>query len=152
MMKISTKSRYGLRSLVDLAVHATGEQVPLVNIAKRQNLSVNYLEQVFSLLKKGNIVKSVKGAQGGYILARPAEQITVLDVIRAIEGELVIVDEEMPSSETSLLYQNMQACLKRQVWDKMTQSVCDVVSQITLADLIRDYQLLSKEDTMMYYI
>ena len=151
-MKISTKSRYGLRTLVDLAVHSTGEQVPLVHIAKRQNLSVNYLEQVFALLKKANIVKSVKGAQGGYILAKPAQDITVGEILRAIEGEMVIVEEEVRKNETSTMYQNMQACLQREVWDKITESVQETIEQITLEDLVKDYQNLLLSDIDMYYI
>lgn len=151
-MKISTKSRYGLRALVDLAVHSTGEQVPLVSIANRQSLSVNYLEQVFSLLKKAAIVKSIKGSQGGYILGRKASDITVADVVRAIEGDILIVEEERPSAETSLLYQNMQACLQKEVWDKMTESVCNVMESITLEELTKEYQLHSEQDAGMYYI
>ena len=151
-MKISTKSRYGLRALVDLAVHSTGEQVPLVHIANRQSLSVNYLEQVFSLLKKANIVKSVKGSQGGYILGRRPEEITVADVLRAIEGDILFVEEEVQSSEASMLYQNMQVCLKKQVWDKMTASVCQVVEHITLEELMKEYQEYSNAETFMYYI
>lgn len=151
-MKISTKARYGLRALVDLAVHSTGEQVPLIYIAKRQSLSVNYLEQVFALLKKAAIVKSVKGAQGGYVLARSTVSITVADVIRAIEGEILIVEEEPKRSDTSLLYQNMQECLQKQVWDKMTQSVCEVMESITLEELTKDYQTLMHDDLNMYYI
>lgn len=151
-MKISTKARYGLRALVDLAVHSTGEQVPLIYIAKRQSLSINYLEQVFALLKKSGIVKSVKGAQGGYILGREVSSITVGDVIRAIEGEILIVDEEMKRNDTTLLYQNMQECLQKQVWDKITESVCQVMEEITLEDLTKDYQTLMHEDLNMYYI
>lgn len=151
-MKISTKSRYGLRTLVDLAVHSTGEQVPLVLIAKRQNLSVNYLEQVFALLKKANIVKSVKGAQGGYILAKPAAEITVGDIIRAIEGEILSVEEEARKNESSLIYQNMQACLQKEVWDKITESVNEAVDKMTLEDLTKDYQKLLLSDVDMYYI
>ena len=151
-MKISSKSRYALRTLVDLAVHFTGEQVPLINIAKRQNLSVNYLEQVFALLKKANIVKSVKGAQGGYILAKPAQYITVGEILRAIEGDLVIVEEEIRKSETSTIYQNMQVCLQREVWDKIAESVQETVEQITLEDLVKDYQNLLLSDIDMYYI
>lgn len=151
-MKISTKVRYGLRALVDLAVHSTGEQVPLVYIARRQDLSVNYLEQVFSLLKKAGIVKSIKGAQGGYVLGREASSIRVSDVIRAIEGDIMIVEEEPKLNETSLLYQNLQECLQRQVWDKMTESVTKVVENITLEDLTKDYQTLMHDDLNMYYI
>ena len=151
-MKISTKARYGLRALVDLAVHSTGEQVPLVYIAKRQDLSTNYLEQVFSLLKKAGIVKSIKGAQGGYLLGREACLITVGDVIRAIEGDILIAEEEMKRSDTTLLYQNMQECLQKQVWDKITESVSKVMEEITLEDLTKDYQTLMHDDLNMYYI
>lgn len=151
-MKISTKVRYGLRALVDLAVHSGGEQLALIYIAKRQELSVNYLEQVFSLLKKANIVKSVKGAQGGYILARKPEEITVGDIIRAIEGDILVVDKEELTPETSLLLQNMQQCIWDNVWNKMTQSICDVIDHITLEDLIKNYQLLNIDESIMYYI
>lgn len=151
-MKISTKARYGLRALVDLAVHSTGEQVPLAHIAKRQSLSINYLEQVFALLKKAGIVKSVKGAQGGYVLAREASSIRVSDVIQAIEGNIIIVEEEQKHNEMSLLYQNLQECLQRQVWDKMTESVYKVMNEITLEELMRDYQTLMHDDLNMYYI
>ncbi len=151
-MKISTKARYGLRALVDLAVHSSGDQVPLVHIANRQGLSVNYLEQVFSLLKKAGIVKSVKGAQGGYVLAHPSSRITVGEVIRSIEGEILIVDEDPTKSNESLIYTNLQECLRKQVWDKMTQSICEVIDNITLEDLIKDYQALLQQDTWMYYI
>ena len=151
-MKISTKTRYGLRALVDLAVYSETAQVPLVNIAQRQGLSVNYLEQVFSLLKKRNIVKSVKGAQGGYMLAREAHLITVGEVIRAIEGDIAIVDEENESPCESLLYANLKKCLKDEVWDKINQSICEVIDQITLEDLKRDYTGLIQTDVNMYYI
>lgn len=151
-MKISTKSRYGLRALVDLAIHSTGDPVPLVHIANRQNLSVNYLEQVFSLLKKADIVKSAKGAQGGYILVKPVDEMTVGEIIRAIEGEILIVEEEVRKNETSLIYQSMQLCLQKEVWDKITQSVNAIMDQITLGEIIKDYQMVLLEDIDMYYI
>lgn len=151
-MKISTKTRYALRALVDLAVYSTGEQVPLAYIAKRQNLSVNYLEQVFTLLKKAAIVNSIKGSQGGYMLAREASCITVADVMRAIEGEIMIVEEVPKPNDCSLLYQNMQQCLQKQVWDKMTQSVCQVMESITLESLTKEYQIIMHDDLNMYYI
>lgn len=150
-MKISTKARYGLRALVDLAVHTTGEQVPLAYIAARQELSVNYLEQVFSLLKKAGIVRSVKGAQGGYMLVRRPDEITVGQIIRAIEGEISIVEDELPAGN-SLLYDNLQKCLQERVWEPMTQSICEVVDHITLEQLVKDYQILGQESAGMYYI
>lgn len=151
-MKISTKSRYGLRALVDLAVHSMGEPVALMHIAKRQDLSINYLEQVFSLLKKANIIKSIKGPQGGYILGLKPNEITVADVIKAIEGEILIVEVDALDNKASLLNQNMQLCLQHHVWDKMTESVRQVTESITLEELMKAYQEKARENTIMYYI
>ena len=86
-MKISTKGRYGLRALVDMAANSGEEAVSLTLIAKRQNLSLNYLEQVFGILRKAGIVVSVKGAGGGYRLAKDAAGITVKEILEALEGE-----------------------------------------------------------------
>ena len=92
-MKISTKGRYGIRALIDLAVNSTNGHVSLVNIANRNQISVHYLEHVFSSLKRGGIVKSVKGAQGGYVLADKPENITVAQMILALEGSYSIEPE-----------------------------------------------------------
>ncbi len=151
-MKISAKTRYGLRALVDLAIHDIGSPVPLINIANRQEISINYLEQVFALLKKANIVRSIKGAQGGYILARKSDKITVADVIRAIEGDIMIVEEEPPRNEVSMLYQNFTQCLQEKVWNKITDSVNEVVNNITIESLVRQYQENAYNDVGMYYI
>ena len=97
-MKISTKGRYGLRALVDLAGHDNGEPIALASIAQRQKLSLNYLEQVFGTLRKAGIVVSVKGAGGGYKLARDAESITVKEVLEALEGTFSIIDR-IPGEE-----------------------------------------------------
>ncbi len=150
-MKISTKARYALRALVDLAVYTTGEQVPLAYIADRQELSANYLEQVFSLLKKAGIVRSVKGSQGGYMLAKRVDEITVGEVICAIEGKISVVEDELPAGD-SLLYNNLQQCLKECVWTKINKSICEVIDNITLEQLVRDYQVLGQETAGMYYI
>ena len=94
-MKISTKSRYGLRAMVDLAVYAEVEQLSLNTIAGRQEVSVNYLEQIFSSLRKAGLVKSVKGAQGGYILADHPDRISVGMVLRVLEGDLSVAQEQI---------------------------------------------------------
>ena len=85
-MKLSMKSRYGLRALIDLAIHSRDEQVALGNVAERNGISPQYLEQVFASLRKAGIVKSVKGPQGGYFLSRDPKEISVADIVTVLEG------------------------------------------------------------------
>ena len=91
-MKLSTKGRYGLRALIDLARYSELEPVSISCIAERQNLSERYLEQLMSLLKKAGLVQSIRGAGGGYVLAKDAGEISVGDVLRALEGSLEPVE------------------------------------------------------------
>ena len=85
-MKLTTKGRYGLRAVIDLAVYAKEEPVSLAEVAERQKISISYLEQLIAKLKKADIVKSTRGAQGGYTLAKAPEQISVGEILRALEG------------------------------------------------------------------
>ena len=87
-MKLSTRAKYGLKALIDLGLYSEKEAVSLQSIAGRQNISVSYLEQLMALLKKAGLVKSVRGAAGGYFLGRPAEEISVGDILRVLEGGL----------------------------------------------------------------
>ena len=87
-MKLSTKGRYGLRALIDLALYSENETVSIQSIARRQNISDSYLEQLMRKLRSAGLIVSVRGAQGGYKLARPANEISVGDVLRALEGSL----------------------------------------------------------------
>ncbi|HWQ72403.1 MAG TPA: Rrf2 family transcriptional regulator [Desulfitobacteriaceae bacterium] len=148
-MKISSKGRYGLRSMVDLAACGTEEHVSLGIIAARQNISENYLEQVFSILRKAGLVKSVKGAQGGYILARQPSKIKVGDILRALEGSLDIVDN---AEEDNAYPVSIQNCIKANVWDKINESINQVVDTITLQDLANEYQKMNQGNAVMYYI
>ena len=91
-VKLSTKGRYGLRALIDLAQYSEQTPVSITSISSRQDLSERYLEQLMSMLKKAGLVRSVRGAGGGYVLAKPADQISVGDVLRALEGSLEPVD------------------------------------------------------------
>lgn len=147
-MRISTKGRYGLRAMLDLAVHTDGSQVALLNIAQRQKISTNYLEQVFSMLRKAGLVNSVKGAQGGYILAEKPEKIKVGTVLRALEGDLKVVDDEQLSTESESA--TAQSCIYRCVWNKINDSIDQVVDSITLQDLIEDYK--GYNESPMFYI
>ena len=151
-MKLSTKTRYGLRALVDLASYGENEQVALAKISTRQELSVSYMEQVFVTLRKVNIIKSTKGAQGGYSLARSSEEITVGEVIRALEGQILIVEESKNKASESLIAHNMEKCLQKEVWTPINESINEVIDNITLAELVQDMLKTSEAFIDMYYI
>jgi Rrf2 family transcriptional regulator, cysteine metabolism repressor len=149
-MKISTKGRYGLRAVVDIAVNSKGEHVSLFTIAQRQNVSENYLEHVFSTLRKANIVQSVKGAQGGYTISGLPSEITVGRILRALEGELSVVDKK--SEELLAKSNTIEKCLKVFVWDKIDDAINKVVDSLTIEDLVEDYRFKNDQDAFMYYI
>ncbi len=149
-MKISTKGRYGLRAMVDIAVNSNGDHVSLYSIAERQNVSESYLEQVFSTLRKAGLVKSVKGAQGGYILADKPANIKIGRVLRALEGNLSIIDEE--SELNSVERNSIQYCIKLSVWDRINESINAVVDSITLEDLVNEYKAMIGATSLMFYI
>lgn len=147
-MKMSTKGRYGLRAMVDLAVHSAGGHVALNSIAERQNISENYLEQVFSTLRKAGLVKSVKGAQGGYSLGDRMSNITVGKILRALEGDLSIIDKKSKGVDKN----TVEYCIRVNVWDQLNDSINSVVDSITLEDLVQNYQELNKSLSLMFYI
>lgn len=147
-MKVSTKGRYGLRAMVDLAIHAPEGHVALNAIAQRQEISVNYLEQVFGTLRKAGLVRSVKGSQGGYMMAMRPSQITVGMVLRALEGKLAVVDEAETTAGTGAI----QRCIQKMVWDVMTQTVNEIVDRTTLEDLAHLYRNQQEGETSVYFI
>lgn len=130
-MKISTKGRYGLRLMVDLAVRYDCGLVTLKDIASRQNISEKYLEQIIMLLNKGGLLRSVRGAQGGYSLSQKPEDITVGMVLRAVEGSLAPVE----CAENCAACPKSAECVTVGVWRKIKTAVEDVVDSITLKDL-----------------
>jgi Rrf2 family protein len=136
-MKLSTKGRYGLRAVLDLAVHADEEAVALSQIAERQGISMNYLEQLIARLKKAGIVNGIRGAQGGYMLAIPAEELSVGDILRALEGDLNPVDcsEVKPSDSTC---SNSDSCVTKYVWKRISDSINEAVDGIMLSELVAE--------------
>ncbi|SHI95075.1 transcriptional regulator, BadM/Rrf2 family [Clostridium cavendishii DSM 21758] len=148
-MKISTKGRYGLRSMVDLAVNSNGEYVSLKLIAQRQGISENYLEQVFSTLRKAGLVKSIRGSQGGYTLASTPKEITVGEVLRALEGDLCITgDIDLPEE----IDQTVENCINSTVWQKVNESINKVVDSITLEDIAEDHRIKTSNYFFDYII
>lgn len=131
-MKLSTKARYGLRAVVDLAANHRNNPVPMTRIAGRQGISRKYLHAILSLLKSAGLVRSVRGAQGGYALARDPSEIHVLDVLEALEGSLSVAD----CVEDRSVCERAADCVTREVWRDLSRAIEDVLSRTTLADLL----------------
>lgn len=144
-MRLSTRGHYGLKAMFDLAQHYGNEPIPLKKVAERQNISYNYLEQLMAILRKTGLVKSVRGAQGGYILARDPVAITVGDVIRAMEGPIAPVDcvSEIGPMECD----HADSCITRTVWTRVRDKLAEVLDSISLADMLRDAEILSEKKT-----
>jgi Rrf2 family protein len=136
-MKISTKGRYALRLMLDLALNNTGEYISIKSIATRQEISEKYLEQIISLLSRAGYVKSIRGAQGGYRLAKEPSEYTVGMILRLTEGSLSPVD--CLDSETSICNRS-NFCVTREVWKELYDAISGVIDHITLQDLV-DKQL-----------
>lgn len=136
-MKISTKGRYALRLLLDLAVYNTGEPISLKDVARRQQISEKYLEQIISLLNKAGFVRSIRGAQGGYMLAKAPSEYTVGMILRLTEGDLAPVS---CVGEAGMECERRQGCVTVRVWEQMNDAVNQVVDHITLADLVEWHQ------------
>lgn len=149
-MKLSTKGRYGLRCMVDMALNSTGEHMALYNIAERQGLSVLYLEQVFSTLRKAGLVKSVKGAGGGYSLVDAPSKITVGAVLRVLEGNISIVNSL--SKEDSEQLNNLERCIRTTLWARIDESISEIIDSVTLEDLAEESKKMDSKDHLMFYI
>lgn len=148
-MKISTKGRYGLRALLDMAVHAGDGSVTLANVAARQEISVGYLEQIFSALRKAGIVIGTKGPQGGYVLAKSPDRLTVKEALDALEGDLFTVnDDSVVSQEASL----MQRAIRAAVWDKIAEAAAGALAGLTLAEIAEAYEHNRAGGDYIYYI
>lgn len=132
-MKISTKGRYALRLMLDLADHNTGIPVSLKDTAQRQEISEKYLEQIISLLNKAGFVRSVRGAQGGYLLTRKPEEYTAGEILRLTEGDLAPVGCVGEKPEEC---GRRKECVTAIIWEKILEAVNGVVDQVTLADMI----------------
>lgn len=137
-MKISTKGRYGVSAMYDLALHYGSGPIALKSVAQRQGISEHYLEQLMGILRKAGYVKSVRGAQGGYALAKDPSHITVGDIIRIMEGPIAPVDCLLTDAVDNEYCQRAGYCVTRGVWAKVRDSINDVLDSISLADLTRE--------------
>ena len=134
-MKLPTKGKYGLRALIDLAQYSEDSPVSITSIARRQDISERYLEQLMSKLKKAGLVKSIRGANGGYVLAKEAKDISVGDVLRAPGGE----------------WKGADSCVTRYVWKRINDSIDQTVDEIWLNQLVTESKCLGHTDNHLDY-
>ncbi len=144
-MKISTKGRYGLRALIDLAQYSEIEPVSINSIATRQGISERYLEQLMTLMKKAGLIKSIRGAGGGYVLAKNVSEISVGDILRALEGDLKPVECAAFSSDDSC--EASGGCVTKYVWQRINESINRTVDEISLYQLVEESKGMQEHPT-----
>ena len=142
-MKLSTKGRYGVKAMVDLAIHYGDVPVSIKSISQRQNISEYYLEQLFSSLRKAKLIKSIRGAQGGYVLNKLPEEITVADIIDVLEGPIEISD-----CVEGAICHNVDCCATRLLWQKIKTSIEEVTNSVTLKDIVDDYNEMKENNIL----
>lgn len=148
-MKLSKKSRYGIRALVDLSVTSKSDQVTLNSIAERNNISPQYLEHIFASLRRAGIVKSIKGPQGGYLLNRPPENIAISDILEVLEGDYRMDDEEVSEN---CQCSGIAVSIQKLLIDPVNETLDALLKNLTLAALEKDYIDFNKYNQDMYYI
>lgn len=151
ILKISTKGRYGLEAIVDLAIHSSQGHVNLKSISERCGISEAYILQIFLKLRRAGIVESIRGAQGGYVLSRNPSEITVADVLTVLEGPLAPVGCVAPNKESGCA--RYEQCATRGLWESIMITLNDVAASITIQDLVECYNKhISKNTAIEYYI
>lgn len=150
-LHISTKGRYGLEAIVDLAFHYAGEPISLKSIAERCSLSEEYILQIFLILRRAGIVKSIRGTRGGYVLTRNQSDITVGDVLTALEGPLAPTKCVLKENEDSC--ERYGHCVTHELWKKIMIGINEVINSITIEDLVKCYKnYLTESEDLDYYI
>lgn len=146
-MKVSTKSRYAVAAMVDLAQHYGEGPVALRGVAERQQVSEHYLEQLMSSLRRAGLVRSLRGAQGGYELAREPAQVSVGEIVRAMEGPIAPVDCLLADRSTTNPYCGKTIrCIRRDIWRKMGDSIKATLDAISLQSLCEDTERMNQAE------
>ena len=142
-MKISTKGRYGLRALIDICIYSSAEMVTVKSISERQGISERYLEQIFSTLKQGGIVKSLKGASGGYIFSKEIKTIKIKELIELLEKDIYCeIDDSIDSG-------SLETTLNEVLWREYNKKISDFFDGLSLEDLAEKHK---ENKNLMYYI
>ena len=130
-MKISSRGRYGIRLLIDLAEHSGESHVSLASIAERKKISLRYLEQVALILRRAGFIRSVKGASGGYTLSRPPEEIIIGAALRSLEGDMIVTDPPLPAVHET----KFQRCIRAALYERLNEQIARVIDGKSLASL-----------------
>ena len=145
-MRLTTKGRYAVTAMLDLAIHATTSPVPLADISQRQGISLSYLEQLFARLRRQGLVKSARGPGGGYRLNRQADDITIVEVLNAIDEK---IDTTRCGGKGDC--QDGQACPTHDLWADLSKQISDFLSGISLGELVQRHsirEVSARQDAM----
>ena len=143
-MWISTKGKNAVKVMIDLGMYTTGEPVKVKDIARRQDISEKYLEQIIAMLNKAGLVKSIRGAKGGYVLGQDPKQVTVGRILEAAEGDMSVVD-----NLGEVTGENLTDIVCDKLWGRLDESVRQVLDHQTLADLVEELQALLTDQYMI---
>ena len=146
-MKISTKGRYGLRILIDLATHDASKPRLVRDIAESQQISEKYISRLIVDLRRARLVRSVRGMKGGFFLARSPKEITLLDILETMEGTISIVDCVMAPEKCP----KNNACPARSIWRRLNDGIREQMRSITFEDILAEYRKTTAEDALGDY-
>jgi len=147
-MKISTKIRYGARAMLELASHYGEGPIELKEIAKKENISLKYLEQVINPLRGAGLVKAVRGSKGGYSLAKPPSEICLYDVVETLEGRLNLLE----CLRDSKVCQKVPSCVTRDIWQEVSEAISKIFYSVTLEDMVNRKRDKEERNSPMYQI
>lgn len=147
-MKLSTKGRYGVRMMLELALHYGQGPVLLKDIAQQQEVSEKYLWHLVGPLKTAGLINSLRGAKGGYVLTKSSSQIKLIQIIKALEGSLAPVE----CVDDPRVCKRISICVTRDVWKRLKDAIEEILGAITLEDLVKSHKRKNRQETKMYYI
>ncbi len=147
-MKISTKIRYGARAMLELASHYGEGPIELKEIAKKENISLKYLEQVINPLRGAGLVKAVRGSKGGYSLAKPPSEICLYDVVETLEGPLNLLE----CLRDPKVCQKVPSCVTRDIWQEVSEAISKIFYSVTLEDMVNRKMDKEGNNPSMYQI
>lgn len=154
-MQLSTKGRYAVRAMFDLAFYSKGEPVPLSRISEREEISLHYLEQLFNKLRRGGVVESVRGPSGGFRLAKPPSEIVIEEIIRIVEGPIEPVSCREGKDQNKPCHR-VEKCVTHILWRKLGKTINDFLKSVTLKDLVDEAREMMESGKVshdyMFYI